>query len=198
MDSDQVPRGVWWSIVAALCLLVAGGVILAVALANGFNATRPSAPPDWTLEAPLLLEVQPGQIATHTLIDPGPAFTMEVLAEPHNDVTLNGYGIIYHAPSATQYEIFAIGADGYYTILQVVNGAERPRVAWQQFPHIRRGQQTNRLRVTCTQQACCFFINDEYVTALDAQDPGGAVGLWVRGFDAPAQVQFEHVSVWYD
>ena len=71
-------------------------------------------------------------------------------------------------------------------------------VDWQQFPHIHRGRQANRLRVACTGPTCHFHINDEYATTVeDNARLAGDVGLWVRGFeDQGVVMQFANVRVW--
>jgi len=71
-------------------------------------------------------------------------------------------------------------------------------VDWQQFPHIRRGAQTNRLRVTCAGPTCHFYINDEYVTMVEDREwPAGDVGPWARSRgDVALTVRFLGVRIW--
>ena len=68
----------------------------------------------------------------------------------------------------------------------------------EQFPHVHRGGQPNRLRVACAGPTCHFTINDEYATTVVGDIWGaGDVGLWVRGFgEGGVTVQFQAVRVW--
>ena len=125
-------------------------------------------------------------------------FTLEVQAVPLSGPDLNGYGVLYRAQDAAHYYAFAIAGDGYYSVLQVADGEEASLVDWQQFPHIRRGQQANRLRVTCEGPTCRFYINDEYTnTVEDTTWLSGDVGLWARSFgDGDVEVRCVDVRVW--
>ena len=88
--------------------------------------------------------------------------------------------------------------DGCYAVLRVAGDEEAVLVDWQQFPHVRRGQQANRLRVTCAGPTCHFYVNDEYATTVeDGTWLTGDMGLWVRGFgDGDVVVQLLGVRVW--
>jgi hypothetical protein len=110
----------------------------------------------------------------------------------------NGYGFAFHALDAAHYSVFALGSDGYYAVLRIDGEVEIPLVTWQQFPHIRRGQEENRFRLECEESRCEFYINDEYVTTVeDAAWSGGDVGLWVRAFeDEPVEAEFRSLGVW--
>ena len=65
---------------------------------------------------------------------------------------------------------------------------------------VHRGQQTNRLRVTCAGPICHFYINDEYAAAADdATWLTGDIGLWVRSFgDEDVMIQFLSISTWME
>jgi hypothetical protein len=91
-----------------------------------------------------------------------------------------------------------VGSDGYYAILRVNGSEELSLVDWQQFPHVRRDQQPNRLRVTCANATCKFYINDEYAaTVEDDTWLAGDVGLWVRSFTEEATtVYFLNARIW--
>ncbi len=196
---EQVPRRLWYSVLGAIMLVPAAGLALVVALASGWHSPRPTGPPDW--EAPGLpvdLGAAPNETAVSLQGHPGDDFTWEVEAAPLSGPVCNGYGLIYRAQDSAHYYVFAVGSDGYYAVLRVIGDAETALVDWQQFPHIRRSRQANRLRVTCSGNTCHFAINDEYATTIeDGTWLSGDVGLWVRGFAyGDVAVRFWRVQVW--
>jgi hypothetical protein len=176
-----------------------GALGLIAALALGWNNPRPSRPPDWQAPGlPLHLEAASNDTAVTLLSHPGGDFILELGALPLSGPDYNGYGLVYRAQDSERYYAFAVGSDGYYGVLRVAGDEEIPLVDWQQFPHIRRGRQANRLRVVCVGPTCHFYINDEYATAVEDDTwMAGDLGLWVRGFaDGDVTVQFRHVRVW--
>jgi hypothetical protein len=193
----------WRGGVGLLVLILTIGLALVVALLVGLNSPRPIRSPDWqAADLPTTLEASPNTIAVRLLERVYDDFVLEVEASPLSgpDCGFNGYGLVYRAQDDAHYYVFAIGSDGYHAVLQIDGGEETALVDWQQFPHIRRGMQTNRLRVACAGATCRFYINDEYATAVeDATWLEGDVGLWVRSFEKePVSVQFESVRVWVE
>ncbi len=197
----SVDRGLWHSALGAMALVLLSALALIVALALGWNSPRPTRPPDWQApDLPLRLTAASGETTALLLNHPGDDFTLEVEAVPLSgpDSGFDGYGLVYRAQDAANYYAFAVGSDGYYAILQVMEDEETVLVDWQQFPHIRRGKQANRLRVSCAGPTCRFYINDEYAaTVEDDTWLAGDVGLWVHSFgDEAVGVQFAKVHVW--
>jgi hypothetical protein len=189
----------WRGILGLIALALAGALTLIVALALGWNSPRPTRPPDWQAPGlPLRLEATSNRAAVTLLEWPSSDFILEGQALPLSGPDLNGYGLIYRAQDAAHYTAFVVGSDGYYAILRVMGNEESALVDWQQFPHIRRGRQTNRLRVACVGPTCRFYVNDEYATAVqDDTWLTGDVGLWVRGFGHEAvTVRFLNVRAW--
>jgi hypothetical protein len=190
----------WRGGVGLLALVVLAGAILVAALALGLNSPRPIRPPDWqATDIPFTLKAAPDATAASLLGQSYDDFSLEIEATPLSgpDSGFNGYGLIYRAQDEARYYAFALGSDGYYTVLRVDGDEETSLVDWQQFPHVRRGQQANRLRVACEEETCRFYINDEYATTVkDATWPAGGVGLWVRGFNDSVEVRFEGARVW--
>jgi len=114
------------------------------------------------------------------------------------DWHFNGYGLVYRAQDVANHYVFAVGSDGYYAVLQVTGDEETVLVDWQQFPHVRRGQQANRLCVACAGLTCQLYINDEYATTVRNDTRlAGDVGLWVQSLgDRDTVVQFTSARVW--
>jgi hypothetical protein len=192
-------RWLWSSGLGLMTLALVTALILIIALTLGWNNPRPGRPPDWQApNLPLYLEAGANEIAVSLLEHPSGNFTFEAEAIPLFGPDLNGYGLIYRAQDAAHYYAFAIGSDGYYAVLRVEGDEEAALVDWQQFPHVRRGRQANRLRVTCAGPTCRFYVNDEYTAAVEDDTwLTGDVGLWARGFeDEGVVVQFTNARVW--
>ncbi|MGD9100379.1 MAG: hypothetical protein PVF45_07855, partial [Anaerolineae bacterium] len=105
---------------------------------------------------------------------------------------------LYRYQDPANYYLFAIGGDGYYTIAVVQRGALIPLRTWQQWPHVRRGAATNRLRVRCTGTVCRFYVNGEF-TAQITHDAfrAGDLGLWAQTFsDDALDVVFDEMRLW--
>jgi hypothetical protein len=196
---EPVSRWLWNGALVLMALVLAGGLGLIVALALGWNNPRPTRPPDWQAPSlPLRLEANAERAAVTLLGWPSDDFTLEGEAAPLSGPEFNGYGLAYRAQDEARYYAFAVGSDGYYAVLRVAGDEETVLVEWQQFPHVRRGRQANRLRVTCAGPTCRFYVNDEYATTTeDDAWLAGHVGLWVRSFgNETVAVQFLDLRAW--
>jgi hypothetical protein len=194
-------KWLWRSMGGLMTLVLAGVLALVIALALGWNSPRPPRPPDWQAPGlPADLEAASNEAVVTLLGHPSSDFVLEVEAVPLSGPDLNGYGLVYRAQDTAHYYAFAVGSDGYYGVLRVAEDEETLLVDWQQFPHVYRGQQPNRLRVACTGPTCRFTINDEY--AISVEDDtwlAGDVGLWLRGFgEEDVVVQFLSAHVWVE
>ena len=192
-------RRLWNVALGLIGLALAAALALVVALALGWNSPRPTRAPDWEAPGLPLCTVAGSDRATVTLLDySGGDLTVEVEVHLLSGPDFNGYGLVYRAQDEAHYTAFAVGSDGYYAVLQVAGEEETPLVEWQQFPHVHRGRQPNRLRVACAGPTCRFYVNDEYAAAVEDDTwLAGNVGLWVRAFgDEDVAVQFQAVRVW--
>jgi len=182
-----------------LAVVLVGLAALAAAIAVGWNNPRPSTAPDRVWSGPVVLQVEaPEEQGVLLLGDVAAPFTLEAVATPQEGSDFNGYGLIFHAEQARRYEIFAVGSDGYVAVLRVEEEGEFPLVDWRPFPHVRRGRASNRIRLSCGEGACRFWVNDEFVTSLpDERGTGRGVGCWVRRFEGGAvAVVFADVAIW--
>lgn len=200
-NGNSISAGwLWDHLVLVITLAAVAVLILIGALALGWNSPRPGRPPDW--DAPgLPRRVDAAhQAPSVVLFDRSSSdFAYEVIARPlaAPPSSLYGYGLIYRAQDAEHYYAFAVGSDGYYAVIRRDGEDVIPLVAWQQFPHIRRGPQANRLLVTCVASSCSFRINDEYATTVeDDRWLSGDVGLWARSFDGEVAAQYATIRLW--
>jgi hypothetical protein len=194
-------RWLWNSTLGLMTLALVSMLAVIVALILGWNNPRPARPPDWqTAGFPLDLESMSGETAMTLLGRSSSDFTLEVEAAPLTDPGSGfcSYGLAYRAQDAAHYYIFAVGNDGYYAVLRLAGEEEIPLVDWQQFPHVHRGQQANRLRITCAGPICHFYVNDEYVTNVeDTTWSKGDLGLWMRSLgDSVTVIRFASLQVW--
>ena len=199
--SVPLTHRLWNLALGLMALALAVGVALVAALALGWNNPRPTHLPDWRPAGLPLSLITTSDRDTVTLLGwPSGDFTLEAEALPLSGPTFNGYGLVYRAQDTDHYYAFAVGSDGYYAVLRIAEGEETPLVDWQQFPHIRRGHQANRLRVICSSSTCRFYVNDEYATNTEDDTwSTGDVGLWVRSFsEESVAVQFTDVRAWTD
>jgi len=202
--------------VCLLAAVLAVGLGLATALALGWRSPIPRRAPDWTNTDLLWRQYgdgsakitddgyqvrlhEPDQRAWAVTNQPVTNFELEVDVHslgPSGDV---GYGVLYRYQDLSNTYLFAIGSDGYYTIAVVRNGALFPLHAWQQWPHVRRGVATNRLRVGCQRTLCRFYINGEFTAEItDDTFLSGAVGLWAESFsDNTLEVVFNRMRLWF-
>lgn len=198
-EPSTLPRWLWQGGLGVMALVIVGALTLIVALSLGWNSARPTGSPEWqATNLPLRLEATSGHTVVALLDRSGDDFTLEVKTALLSGPTFNGYGVVYRAQDDAHYTAFAVSGDGYYAILQVAEEVEIPLVDWQQFPHIRRGHEANRLRVSCAGFTCQFFINDEYAASVDQDEhAAGNMGLWVRSFgNGDVTAEFAQARVW--
>ncbi|HDQ71113.1 MAG TPA: hypothetical protein ENN19_03335 [Chloroflexi bacterium] len=204
-----VNRLTWQFACVTITVALSGALVLIGALALGWNSPRPSHPPDWRAPGlPRDLEASPGETSVTLLETPGDDsvsnaganFTAEMTAfSPDADpLDFNGYGLLYRAQDPANYYVFAVGSDGYYAVLRVVDGAPTPLLDWRQFTHVRRGAGLNRLRLHCDEAVCYFYVNDEYATSVeDDAWLHGQVGLWAWGTgEQSTWARFRDVRIW--
>ncbi|MCX7682407.1 MAG: hypothetical protein N2508_10705 [Anaerolineae bacterium] len=203
MDWRPVSRQVWHGVLLSLTLPLMALLALSIALLLGWNSPRPTSPPDLQLTGLPRLRAASGEVSVLLLGYPLDNFTAELEALPlsgseQDEFRPYGYGLVYRAQSTAHYYAFAVGGDGYYGVLRQHGNDSTMLVDWQQFPHIRRGWQLNRLRITCAGPICHLYINDEYASSLeDATWVSGELGLWAQApRDAEVTVEFTGIKIW--
>ncbi len=189
---------------ALMTAALIGPLALVAALALGWNSPRPLRPPDEQAEQlPRDVKARPGEMTVLLLnhVDGDVGLEIEALPIAGPASGFNGYGLVFQAQDAESYHVLAVGGDGYYAVLRFEEGNETPLVPWQQFPHVRRGWQANRLRIACANARCDCYINDEYAVTIELdkeKDPvTGEMGLWVRSFEGEGvTARFLSLRIW--
>lgn len=193
----MVPSRIWR--LSLMIIMVGGMAAIAVigVLAVGWNTPRPHRPPDRRFGTRhLALETE---TANQLLGEDQRNFVLEAKALPIHGPESDLYevGLMYRAQDASHYYALAVGPDGYYAIVRAEGGNLTSLVEWNQFPHIVRGLDANRLLVMCDGPTCTFRLNDEYVTDVtDDRWLSGDVGLWARSRDGKLLVQYPSVDLW--
>ncbi|NLE43496.1 MAG: hypothetical protein GX620_02140 [Chloroflexi bacterium] len=197
-SGDSVPRWLWTAGVAGMALALGAMLTLLALLTAGWNSPRPVGPPDWQVAGQsIVLEAPLGETVLHLLPWSGDDFALEAVAECLSGPSFNGLGLVFRAQDTEVYDVFAVGGDGYLAVLHFAGGVVTPLLPWQQFPHIRRGASENRLRLSCSQATCRFYVNDEYVDAVEYDATAGSIGVWATSpSDAQVTAAFTAIQVW--
>jgi hypothetical protein len=214
-DEPLVSTWLWRSTIIVLVIVVAVGLGLAAALAFGWRSPTPRRAPDWTAadltwrrygdgvatvakDGYQLRLSQPDQHAWTVTSQRVTNFDLELDARAVTSNSDVGYGILYAYQDPENYSLFTIGNDGYYSIAVIREGERTSLRAWQQWPHVRRGDATNRLRVRCNETHCRFYINGEFTAAImDSAFLNGSVGLWAQNYSNDLlAVVFDHIQLW--
>lgn len=214
-EKSPVPIWSWRSSVYIFVAVLAIGMGLAVALASGWRSPTPQRAPDWN-GADLVWQKHGDGTAT---VSPdgyqmglnGPdrrvwATSHRSVADFELELSVRSlvtcedasHGLLYRYQDAANYYLFTIGGDGYFAIAVVRAGELIPLQPWQQWPHVRRGVATNRLRVHCQGAYCRFYINDEFTAEItDTAFLEGRIGLWAQTFsDEDLEVRFSGLRLW--
>jgi hypothetical protein len=210
-----VPTWLWWGSVGFLVTVLVVGLGIVVALALGWRTPTPRRAPDWTaadlswqgygdgsataVNSTYHIHLsQPDQRAWVVASQPVVDFDLEVDLRSRASNDDIGAGVLYRYQDGDNHYLFAVGSDGYYTIALVQEGELTPLHTWQQWPHIRRGDGTNRLRVQCIAALCRFYINGEFLTEIqDDAFLNGNTGLWAQNFtNDELDAVFEELRLW--
>jgi hypothetical protein len=106
-------------------------------------------------------------------------------------------GLIINAQDRSNFIAFLISGDGYISLREKRSGQWIDREPWRAWPHVRRDDQANVLRVECEPNRCIFFVNDEVTLQENASRSNNGVGLIAYPIglkDQPATVVFDQIS----
>jgi hypothetical protein len=215
MTELPVSRKVWWITVSLFFGVLTVGLALAIALAAGLRKPTPNRAPDWT-GADLNWQLVDNGIITDTagrihlrlsqpnqqllaVMDQAMAhLELQIDARPFGSSEEIDYGLLFRYQDAKNHYIFGVSGDGYYGITLVQDAERIPLRAWQEWPHVRRGNASNRLRIRCHETICQFYINGEFTAQIDDDTfENGNIGLWMESFATnSADVMFDNIQLW--
>ncbi|MBP7692104.1 MAG: hypothetical protein KA764_09320 [Anaerolineales bacterium] len=228
MAYDAPPPGWLWRLtLGGAALLAAGIMALALALLGG-AADPPRAGPllwqddfksgsaRWTWTASPGATVAPeagalvatftaaGQTVAGISAAPPGAFTLEIAGAQTAGAAGAAYGLVLDWGGPAWYTAVLINGNGYAEVFQQAGAARTDAYAWQQWPHILYGAESNRVRVDAAGGRLTVRVNDEWLGefARPAPDPGGdfqpaagQFGVLARSA-GPGRVVFSWVRVW--
>ena len=218
MTNDRAAPWLWRLANGALLLAVGGVAVLAAALALG-AADPPRAGPllwqddfkagleRWTLAAGQLsaehgaLEASLAAEADGTALAltsaPDGSFTLEVAGAAVEG--LAAYGLVFGWQDDAHYSAVLVNGNGYAEAYTQAGPRRTTWLAWQQWPHILYGAESNRVRVDVRAEAAgtavTARVNNEVLAATTLAGSAGQVGVLARG-PGPARVVFSWVRLW--
>ncbi len=154
-------------------------------LLNGFDD-------HWSITAGAIsagrLELRANGLALHPIDTSAYSFEAHVIVSG-----VSAAGLLVNVDDQHNGIVFVISSDGYFKVSEVRDGQWLDRAGWREWPHVRRGAQSNVLRADCDQAGCTFFVNDEWTWRESNRSTGGSLGVITRGADAAI---FDQVRAW--
>jgi hypothetical protein len=127
-------------------------------------------------------------------------FVVEVDAAQVSGPDNNTYGIIFrYGADAKEFYAFLISGDGFYVF--TVDGAERTEpeilVKWAESSAIKKGAQTNHLKVVAVGGSMKYYVNDQLLGEVqDTRFSMGTVGFFVGSLDeGGVKVSFDNLKI---
>ncbi len=206
------------ALVAALLAVAGGAVALALGLADPPRAGPARWHDDfkaglarWSFQSPrggltdtdagaLAFTLPAPEAATPAIawaLTPGPSgdFTLEVAGAAAAGSGQAAYGLVFGWQDADHFQAVLVNGDGYAQAYTQA-GAERTTwFAFQQWPHILYGTDSNRVRVDLRGSTVTARINDEVLATTTLTSVRGQIGVLVSS-PAAARVVFSWARVW--
>jgi hypothetical protein len=110
------------------------------------------------------------------------------------------YGMAFRIKDSGSFYYFVLSSTGRYMLQKSVDGEWTSIKGWTSSPAIRKGKESNTLKVTCQGESITLYVNGQQLTGVTDSAIGfGKVGMIVgAGKDPPAHVAFDNVLVWLD
>jgi hypothetical protein len=110
------------------------------------------------------------------------------------------YGLVFDWQDSDHYSAVLVNGNGYAEAYTQTGAARATWLAWQQWPHILYGAESNRVRVDLRPAEMGGWnvtarINDELLAETKLAGGAGQVGVLARGA-GPARMVFSWVRVW--
>jgi hypothetical protein len=123
---------------------------------------------------------------------PAANFTAETQAHVANGPDDNGYGMV--VGNSAMLIAFLVSGDGYTSVLRRIDREWQEAQPW---PHVRRDEAVNALRLECRDSLCAFYVNEEMTTRFEAGAQRDRIGFAVwRSTEEKLAVAFEYLRVW--
>lgn len=92
----------------------------------------------------------------------------------------NWMGVLCRQVDEDNYYLFAVSADGYYVILEVVDGVSVPLAGPEYSDLLTKGKAENTLRIQCQGTTLSMYANDALLVELTAEslNMAGAVAMF--------------------
>jgi hypothetical protein len=216
----SVPAWLWRSANWSLALVLVGIAALASALALG-AADLPRAGPLlweddfkagldrwlWPAIGPQHISAAEGALRVELAGNDGLAWaiapgipgslTLEVAGASADNSA--AYGLVFGWQDETHYSAVLVNGNGYTEAYTLVGDSRTTWWAWQQWPHILGGGESNRVRVDVRAAGAGWDvvarINDEVLAKTTLAGGAGQVGVIARS-PQPARVVFSWVKLW--
>jgi len=127
-------------------------------------------------------------------------FVMEVDATQVSGPDNNSYGIIFRfGLESNEFYTFSISGDGFYVL--AIDGPNRDKteiiVDWAESSAIKRGAQTNRLKVIVLGENIQYYVNDQLLgETQDNKLSTGTLGFFVGTLDeGNVQISFDNLKI---
>jgi len=109
------------------------------------------------------------------------------------------YGLVFGWQDDAHYSAVLVNGNGYAEAYTQAGPQRAAWLAWQQWPHILYGVESNRVRVDVRAEgagtAVTARVNDEVLATTTLAGSAGQVGVLARG-PGPARVVFSWVRLW--
>jgi len=107
------------------------------------------------------------------------------------------YGLVFGVTDAGNYYVFVVGETGYYSILKWMDGQWHFVVNWTASSYIKRGQQTNHLRIDRNGWQITAYINGNSVATVSDGSLIGSLGVGLlAGGKAYLDARFDNFAVY--
>ncbi|MCL4867845.1 MAG: hypothetical protein KJ063_02655 [Anaerolineae bacterium] len=145
----------------------------------------------------------------------GETFTVQLAAAYTIGEQDSGYGLALGSPD--DYLVVAVSPAGYVMVSserlavrngQLAGGSENLKpetwdlklktlpLPWQLWPHVRRGEQVNLLRVTMQGADVAIRINGELLWQGPWAGRGRALALYLTSYNQPVTITFQELRIW--
>jgi hypothetical protein len=134
------------------------------------------------------------QVAAGLTISPSRDFTLEVAGAQVAGEIGAAYGLVFAWQDEARYSAVLVNGNGYVEAYRREGDDWRAWFAWQQWPHILAGNESNRVRLDVRGTTVTGRINDEVLFEA-VTEANGRIGVMARSQN-PGRVVFSWVKVW--